>query len=217
MEVREREAIRLQMLLIQMNPHFLLNTLNLIKWGVLEKGDRETAEICIALGTLLEQSLASEVEIIHLHKEWELLQAYDYIQQIRFEGRYQIRYELQEELKYALVPKFILQPLVENSINYGFAQRKQNGIITIRAYTVEDRLVLEVEDNGRGYQAQEKTDKRRRKGIGLANIRERLNLLFRNDGELTIVEADPGTRVTVQMPLLVSAMVSNDGGQEGGK
>ncbi|WP_029192562.1 sensor histidine kinase [Paenibacillus harenae] len=212
MEVREREAIRLQMLLVQMNPHFLLNTLNLMKWNVLEKGDRETAEICIALGTLLEQSLASEEEIIHLHKEWELLQAYDYIQQIRFEGRYLFRYELQEELKYALVPKFILQPLVENSINYGFAQRKQDGVITIRAYAIRDRLVLEVEDNGRGYQVKEMTDKRRRKGIGLANIRERLNLLFRNDGELTIVETDPGTRVTVRMPLLLSVPNEGEGG-----
>ncbi|RXZ79437.1 HAMP domain-containing protein [Paenibacillaceae bacterium] len=205
MEVREREAIRQQMLLIQMNPHFLLNTLNLIKWNVLEKGDQGTADICIALGTLFEQSLASEEEIIHLHKERELIQAYDYIQQIRFEGRFRIQYELHEELKYALVPKFILQPLVENSINYGFSQRKQDGIVIIRAYAVEEKLVLEVEDNGQGYLSKDKKDKRRRKGIGLANIRERLNLLYRNDGELTIEETNPGTRVTVRMPLLLAA------------
>ncbi|WP_168122592.1 histidine kinase [Paenibacillus sp. HB172176] len=205
MEVREREAIRLQMLLIQMNPHFLLNTLNLIKWSALEKEDRETAEICIALGTLLEQSLASDVEIIHLHKELELLQAYDYIQQIRFGGRYRIRYEFQEELNYALVPKFILQPLVENAINYGFAQLKRDGVITIRAYTREQILILEVEDNGVGYRAREKTDKRKRKGIGLANIQERLALLFRHEGELTIEEVNPGTCVTIRMPLLLSA------------
>ncbi|GBG11486.1 two-component sensor histidine kinase [Paenibacillus agaridevorans] len=212
MEVREREAIRQQMLLIQMNPHFLLNTLNLIKWNVHEKGDRETTDICIALGTLLEQSLASEEEVIHLYKERELVQAYDYIQQIRFDRRFHVRYEIQPELNYALVPKFILQPLVENSINYAFSRRKQDGLVTIRAYTDEEKLVLEVEDNGSGYRAHEKTDKRRRKGIGLANIRERLNLLFRNDSELTIVEMEPGTRVTVRMPLLLAAPNEPDDG-----
>lgn len=206
MEERQKDAVHFQMLLAQMNPHFLLNTLNTMKWIALRHEQDDIAEICISLGKLLETSLNSEVDLIYLKEEMELIRAFVYIQQIRYNHRFQV--EIDDDLghDYVLVPKLSLQPLVENAIKYGIAYRPEGGIIRIRIRNNgQESLVIEVEDNGIGFEQarQQKTDKKR-SGIGLNNIRQRLNLLFKEKGSLEIVHLKEGTMVRLTLPFLLS-------------
>ncbi|MEF3304097.1 cache domain-containing sensor histidine kinase [Paenibacillus sp. GYB003] len=211
-EERQKEAVRFQMLLSQMNPHFLLNTLNVVKWNVLGKGDEETAAICVSLGKLLETSLNEETDLIHLHEERELTEAYVSIQSFRYDQTFEIRWECEPGLDYALVPKLSLQPLVENAIFHGLSNKDREGIIWIRAYAESGRCYLEVEDNGAGWNpAASQNAARKRKSIGLRNVKERLELLFKHEAALDILPQPEGTRVRLGFPLLVAAPYSEGG------
>jgi two-component system sensor histidine kinase YesM len=203
LEERRKEALRFQMLLSQMDPHFLLNTLNTIKWIALDYKVNPLADICTNLGTLLENSLVGDIELIHLHREIELMRAFVSIQQMRFGNRLQFEVHVPDELKYALAPKFSLQPLVENAIRHGFSEVLQTGRIQICAYTNQDELMLKVSDNGSGFQSSSAQGSTR-KGIGLINLKERLSLLFKDKAELVIDSSDQGTTAVIRMPLLLS-------------
>ncbi|CAG7598489.1 hypothetical protein PAESOLCIP111_00230 [Paenibacillus solanacearum] len=204
-EERQKEAVRFQVLLSQMNPHFLLNTLNVVKWNVLGKGDEETAAICVALGKLLETGLNDETDLVHFRVERELTEAYVSIQSFRYEQSFEIRWECDEGLAYALVPKLSLQPLVENAIFHGLSGKGKGGIIWIRAGVEQNRCYLEVEDNGAGWNpAASVNAARKRKGIGLKNTKERLELLFKQQATLEIHPLAEGTRVRLGFPLLLA-------------
>ncbi|WP_186328168.1 sensor histidine kinase [Paenibacillus sp. 32O-W] len=212
-EERRREAVHFQILMQQMNPHFLLNTLNTIKWNAYARGDGTTGEICIALGRLLETSLNTEEELIYLQREMELIEAYIKIQRFRYEQSFVIRYEYEEGLRYALVPKFSLQPLVENAIRHGFARMKEGGVIVIRAWREEGSLLVHVDDNGAGLQASAaEKEMSRRPSIGLNNIRERLHLLFKGEAGLELASLEKGTRAALRVPFLNSTPYEADKG-----
>lgn len=205
MEERQKEAVKFQMLLAQMNPHFLLNTLNTLKWNAISHDDQTTADICIHLGKLLETSLNAEVDLIYLLSEIELVEAYMQIQNFRYEQRFTIHYEYDEQLQYVLLPKLSLQPLIENAIVHGFAGMSHGNII-VRAYELEQRLIVEVIDNGQGIENANKCKpKRTRKSLGLSNVHERLQLLFKQDGDLQLIAMDKGTMVRMYLPKLVAA------------
>lgn len=208
-EERQKDAVHFQMLLAQMNPHFLLNTLNTLKWIGLRGGSEETVEICLSLGKLLETSLNSDVDLIYLKDEIELTRAFLYIHQVRYGNRFEIEFSYDEELVYALVPKLSLQPLVDNAIRHGIANMQEGGRILIRMdrdAEYPDRLALEVEDNGVGLEQSKRSreEGRKRPGIGLDNVRERLRLLFKEKGELDIVPLPRGTLCRLRLPLLLS-------------
>ncbi|WP_249730405.1 sensor histidine kinase [Paenibacillus sp. J2TS4] len=204
-EERQKEAIHSQMLLNQINPHFLLNTLNSIKWIALDHKNEEIAEICVSLGKLLESGLNSEVEMIYLKDELDLVGSYVYIQKYRYDQLFDVVYEVDSALDYALIPKLSLQTLVENAIHHGFSQMESGGRIVVRAYTENKKLHIEVEDNGIGLECAKQLDpNRNRRGIGLANLRERYRLLFKQDAVMQIIPLSRGTKVKLSLPLLVS-------------
>ncbi|MDF2922555.1 MAG: putative rane protein [Paenibacillaceae bacterium] len=206
-EERQKEAIRFQMLMSQMNPHFLLNTLNTIKWNARNHGDAGTSEICQSLGRLLECSLNTDVDLVHLREEIELVEAYVHIQSFRYDHTFEVRYEVGEDVHYALVPKLSLQPLVENSIYHGLVHMNRGGTISIRAFRLEGMLRLEIEDNGQGTDSGASGSglARKRKGIGLGNLRERLQLLYKGDARLRLQPLEQGMLVQLDIPLLVSS------------
>lgn len=205
-EAKEREAVRFQVLLAQMNPHFLLNTLNTIKSISVRRSAPEIHDICLSLGRVLEVSLNTEKDMIHLRKEIEVVKAYLNIQAFRFEHDIGVFYDYDEELAYALVPKFSLQPLIENALVHGFKQMTSSGIIHVRAYQEEQMLVLEVADNGVGWEAAHSNRMRRsRAGISHQNIQERLKLIFKEDGIMSIHHLEQGLAVRLKFPLLLSA------------
>lgn len=204
-EERQKEAIRFQMLMSQMNPHFLLNTLNTIKWNARNYGDTGTSEICQNLGKLLECSLNTDVDLVHLREEIGLVQAYVHIQSFRYDHSFEVRYEVEEALDYALVPKLSLQPLVENSIHHGLVHMNRGGTIIVRAFRLDGKLRLEIVDNGQGMEAETAGLSRKRKGIGLSNLRERLQLLYKGDAWLNLQTLEQGTLVQLDIPLLISS------------
>ncbi|QJD84874.1 sensor histidine kinase [Cohnella herbarum] len=212
LEERQKQFVRFQVLLAQMNPHFLLNTLNTIKSIALDKDEDDIYEICVSLGKILETTLNTEVDLIFLKEEMVLIDSYMGIQKARFGHGITIEYEVDEELRYALIPKFCLQPLVENSLLHGFGQSPQSGLIEIKASARGSLLYLEVTDNGVGLeQANRKKPSRQRKSIGVQNIRESLELIFKNQSTgLTLEALDTGTRVVMHMPLLLSKPYRKD-------
>ncbi len=206
-EERKKEAIQFQMLLAQLNPHFLLNTLNTIKWIALRNHNDEIAEISMSLGKLLEASLNSEIDLIHLKNEIELTHAYVYIQKTRYRNGFEVHYDIDDSLLYAIVPKLSLQPLVENAIQHGISSLPGQGNIRILIVKADaETLQIEVEDNGIGMEqaGKLKSSGPKRPGIGLDNIRERLRLLFKDKGQLEIVPLEQGTIVRLSLPLLMS-------------
>lgn len=209
-EERQKEVARFQMLLSQVDPHFLLNTLNMVKWIAIRRGEPEIEEICVSLGKLLETSLNTELDMIHLREEIGLVEAFVFIQKIRYKSKFEISYEIDPSVQYALVPKFSIQPLVENAIQHGIAQKPDQGLIRVKAWKIadgrEEHLMIVVEDNGIGMEKarRQQPSVRKRQGIGLQNIRERLELLFRKEAGLSIESSDAGTRVTIRIPFLLS-------------
>ncbi|MRN52872.1 sensor histidine kinase [Paenibacillus monticola] len=205
-EERQKEAVHFHMLLAQMNPHFLLNTLNTMKWSAIRSGNEEISEMCVSLGKLLEVSLNAQVELVYLKDEIELVQAYLHIQRIRYRDSFEVTCEFADELEYALVPKLSLQPLVENAIRHGVGQLTERGMIRIGIYKNDKgQLTLEVEDNGIGMEESRRIQlTRSRPGIGLSNLKERLRLLFKGQSELTIISLTPGTLIRFSIPFLLS-------------
>ncbi|MFD0669961.1 sensor histidine kinase [Cohnella sp. GCM10027633] len=202
---KQKEALRYQSLIAVMNPHFLLNTLNTVKWLAMRKNEQEIALICVKLGVLLETSLNTDVELIRVGEELELIRAYETIQRNRHLHPFDVRYEVGADLDHALLPKMTLQPLVENAIIHGFSGLEKEGSIVIRISSEDGRLVLDVEDNGIGMEKSARAVRiRQRTSIGLSNLRERLQLLFKSEASLDTASDDAGTRVRIVVPLLVA-------------
>ncbi|WKL05188.1 histidine kinase [Paenibacillus amylolyticus] len=212
-EERQKEAVHFHMLLAQMNPHFLLNTLNTMKWSAIRSGNEEISEMCVSLGKLLEVSLNSQVELVYLKDEIELVQAYLHIQRIRYRDSFEVTCEFDDKLEYALVPKLSLQPLVENAIHHGVGPLEQLGQIRIGIYRQDTgKLMLEVADNGIGMEESRRQQMTRtRPGIGLSNLRERLRLLFKGQSELEVIDTKPGTLVRFSIPFYCRRLTYRSG------
>jgi signal transduction histidine kinase len=196
LEARLAET-RLQLLRMQLHPHFLFNTLNTI--AELLHEDAEAADRMIAgLSDLLRATLdAGDVDEVDLESELALLARYIEIQRARFGNRLQVRIHAGPAERGGLVPFLVLQPLVENAIRHGVAARVEAGRIDIRATRRGGTLVLDVEDDGPGLEDAERV----RAGVGLGNTRARLAALY-GDAHSLEVTGGPGlgTLVRVTIP-----------------
>ena len=170
----ELDQAQLQALKLQLQPHFLFNTLNTIT--ALVHTDPHAAERMVSgLSELLRFSLGSAGEQeVPLERELEVLHHYLEIQQVRFQDRLTVSFDVAAGVERAYVPNLLLQPLVENAIKHGLGPRAAAGHITIRAAREGAVLVLEVLDDGVG----ESSDEVRREGVGLGNSRARLRSLY---------------------------------------
>jgi len=188
---------RLQLLQMQLHPHFLFNTLNAISELVHE--DPETADRMIAgLSELLREALTvGAVPEVSLAHEIDLLQRYLDIQQARFGDRLRVTIHLDPEVADALVPHLLLQPIVENSIRHGLAHRADAGRIAIDARASGDSVIITVEDDGRGVRDGDDVQE----GVGLGNTRARLQELYGPAQSLDLHKAaGGGAVVTLRIP-----------------
>jgi two-component sensor histidine kinase len=199
LEVRFTSA-KLQVLRMQINPHFLFNTLNSIA-ALVYVNPRAADEMLGDLSQLLRRSLDSmEEQEIPLAQELEFIQAYLSIEQRRFGERLRVEQSVPEELGKALVPALILQPLVENAIRHGIEPRRGPGFISIEAKQEDKHLHLIVRDNGRGLPGAGSNSSVGH-GIGLANTQARLRGLYGPEQSFSIGRAEPqGCRVDLHLP-----------------
>ena len=169
---RQLAAARLSALQGQLRPHFLFNTLNMIAEQV--HTDPAGADAMLSrLGVLLRSSFVeTDRERVPLRRELELLESYVEIMQGRFRGRLTFSLDVDPATLDALVPTFILQPLVENAIKHGVEPREEGGCVTVSARRQGEALALEVRDNGDGLGGVI------REGTGVGNTRERLHHLY---------------------------------------
>jgi two-component system, LytTR family, sensor kinase len=186
LEARLSEA-RLDALKMQLRPHFLFNTLNSI--SSLMYVDVDAADRMITrLGDFLRLTIDGDgQQLIPLRQELEFIRRYLEIEQIRFEDRLRLEYDVDASLMDALVPSLVLQPLVENAIHHGIAPREEGGRVVIRASASGGQVILSVEDDGRGIGGEPE-----RVRIGLGSTRARLEQLYGAACELRIGNGEHG-------------------------
>jgi two-component sensor histidine kinase len=190
---------RLQTLRMQINPHFLFNTLNSISSLVYDQ-PRTADEMIGSLSDLLRLTLnTSHRQEVTLREELDFLGQYLFIEQTRFGDRLKIEQNIEPAALDTLVPSLILQPLVENAFKHGVEAQLGPGVIVINARRAGDALVLEIADNGRGLAGA--TGGRLSEGVGLTNTRARLRGLYRDHASLEYgPRPEGGFRVAVQIP-----------------
>ena len=186
---------------MQINPHFLFNTLNAIS-TLIYVNPRAADEMLGDLSELLRRSLDSvEEQEIPLARELQFIRAYISIEQKRFGDRLRMEQNVPDELMNALVPALILQPLVENAIRHGIEPQRAPGLVTIEAKRDGENLHLIVRDNGKGPPAED-ANRSERRGIGLANTQARLRGLYGQNQQFSFGKGEPrGCTVEVRHPL----------------
>jgi two-component system, LytTR family, sensor kinase len=204
LETRLIEA-QLQSLQRQLQPHFLFNTLNAIS-GLMRTDVEAADRMMDRLGDLLRMALDSaNVQEIPLKEELEMLQKYLDIEQVRFGQRLSVQMRIAPETLGAMVPNFLLQPLVENAVRHGVAPHTRQGQIAIEASREGGHLVIRIRDSGDGVAPHYLT--LLNQGVGLTNTRARLEHLYRADHSF-VFSNDGGFCVTVEIPFVVDKSVA---------
>jgi hypothetical protein len=207
---RAAKAAELRSLRYQVNPHFLFNTLNSLSALVLT-GKTQAAERMIqTISTFYRRSLADDPTVdVPLREEFALQKLYLDIEAVRFPHRLRAVYKLPEDLEDAKVPGMILQPLVENSVKHAVAPTSEQVTITLSAREEYGRLVVTVSDDG---QAAAEGDRRAQAvlghGIGVTNVRERLEARFGGDATIVSGPVPGGYSTQLRMPILQQADVA---------
>jgi len=220
---RKQEALRLELrsaelqkqlvqahlnaLKMQLQPHFLFNTLNAIMVLVRQQKGREAEEMLARLSDLLRWVLDEvEAQEVPLRRELEYLQLYLSIEQVRFQDRLRVEITADPEVLEAAVPHMILQPIVENAIRHGIGRSSSAGRIKISAFRVGEALEMRIEDDGPGLSTASSSSAARagtgqERGIGLANTRARLERLYGESARLTVENGEHGgVAATIVLP-----------------
>ncbi|OKP90859.1 hypothetical protein A3844_03095 [Paenibacillus helianthi] len=199
---REKEAEMLA-LNLQLNPHFLYNTLNIINWMALEREESEISQMIVSLSTMLQYTVNNGQEEVLLEDDLNWLRSYTHIMGKRYAGVFEVEYDMENLPPGKVVPKLFLQPIVENAIIHSMEAVVSGGRIMITGRRSGERLYFTVSDNGVGMSKDHIEDMliHDAGGIGLRNVKKRLNLMYGGLAELQI-QSEPGvgTVVTVVIP-----------------
>ncbi|NOU95880.1 HAMP domain-containing protein [Paenibacillus sp. LMG 31456] len=214
MEQAKKRKIELEMLQAQINPHFLFNILNSIRLKILMKDDQENASLIQALSSLLRMTINRKNEFIPLYQEVNIVTSYIELMNMRQEDPIQYEVALQEEALLQEVPRFFIQPFIENAYTHGF--HEGGGRIIISVNSDHLFLVVTVEDNGKGMTAEQRqalidrletdsdeTEERMSglSGIGVKNVYERMKLIYGQSFQLKVDSTpDKGTKITLFIP-----------------
>jgi len=196
-------AAKIEALKSQINPHFLFNTLTSI--SSLIRSDPDTARmLIIKLSALLRRLLRSHQHFVSLREELESIDEYLAIEVVRFGPKLAVRKEIASDTMDVIVPSMILQPLVENSIKHGLSRKLGAGTITIRSRRDGARVIIEVDDDGTGF-VLDRLNQPMSSGIGLANVRERLRVIYGATYQLRLdSEPGKGTRAQIEVPEMLA-------------
>ncbi|MCY1151896.1 MAG: histidine kinase [Sphaerochaetaceae bacterium] len=196
----EREALQ-----SQINPHFLFNTLNTIKSLAKINNQEEIYTISIKLGHLLRSSIYNDSPDCTLEKSLELVKSYLTIQQIRFQDKLHVNYDIDESILSTTTPKLLLQPIVENAIVHGLEPKIGQWYISISIKQNSANIIIEITDNGIGFKNKEVMNNlnllEKSNHVGLFNVYKRLQLFYKNQASITFSDIKPcGTKATIIIP-----------------
>ncbi|NBD27019.1 sensor histidine kinase [Paenibacillus glycinis] len=212
---RQKRKSEIDMLKYQINPHFLYNTINSIRFSAMKHQDETTANMLVTLSRLLRNTLSHPNNVIALREEMLNIQDYIRLQQLRYDNQLNVEYQIEEHTSHLLVPHMILQPIVENAILHGLNQNLNTGvkssIILSSVLMNKTTLILSVHDNGIGitssileklldHESSFASDSLR---IGFVNIHKRIRLQYGEPYGIEIEsEAGSFTDVKIILPVL---------------
>ncbi len=195
---------QLQSLQQQINPHFLYNTLNVINYLAKERKTEEITAFLQDLTRLLRATLSNTNEEITLMEEISFLKSYSHIMQYRYKGMYELVIDSDDDSRRCILPKLLLQPIVENALIHGILPSGQKSVITVQARCASGQLIVSITDEGVGIAEDKLTslldNKKGFTSIGLKNINDRLILCYGKDSGLT-VESKQGVGTTVRFTI----------------
>ncbi|MDD3839854.1 MAG: sensor histidine kinase [Clostridia bacterium] len=204
LKIRKNELKSLQM---QINPHFLYNTLDTINWMAQNAKQYEIARVSRALANYFRLSLSKGKQVISIGDELRQLENYLIIQKTRYQDLINVEIEAEDEIKSCKIIKLTLQPIVENAIYHGIKEKGSKGNIFITAKLRENSIIFKIKDDGIGMKPEEldelirSVEMTRTKGFGLSNVNERIKLYFGNQYGISIQSKyGVGTEVTVIIP-----------------
>ena len=206
-EQRKKDA-ELEALQYQITPHFMYNTLNAIKCAAVLKGERELGEVIEDFIELLQACVNKKGAFLTVAEDIRILERYIRLQEFRYDGQFSIQYEIDPGARGCLVPRLVLQPLVENALLHGLDMKAEGGKLVIRAQAAEGVLYLSVEDNGRGMTPEQidsllHSETRKTRGltaVGVPNVRDRLRLYYGDRAGLRYQSGESGTTAVIHMP-----------------
>jgi two-component system sensor histidine kinase YesM len=205
-----RRTAELNALQAQINPHFLFNTLEGIRMSALEAGAFETSEMLEKLGSLFRWIMRFDTKYVYLEDEIEYLESYLSLQRLRLGDCVDWKINIPSRLRFSEIPKFILQPAIENAVVHGLADREDHIRIVLSAKTEKGFLIITVADNGRGMSGESLGRFRSHIageitwpgfGIGMLNVHSRIRMLFGDPcGIIVESEERKGTVITITLP-----------------
>ncbi|AZN43328.1 sensor histidine kinase [Paenibacillus albus] len=197
------ETEKLKLLQAQINPHFLYNTLALVKSMALDVGSAEIGRTVDALAKFFRLALNRGGDVLPFREEIEHVRAYLEIHESRFPGRLTTIFEVEEETLSCEIIKITLQPIIENALLHAFVRTGGRGCLRIRASLQDGMLCITIADNGTGMTAEQVNDllekadgTKHRMGFGIYNVNERLKRHYRNSYRMTI-QSEPGEGTTI--------------------
>jgi hypothetical protein len=195
----EKQLVQAQMRMLQaqIEPHFLFNTLANVQTLIPRAPEKASLMLDNFIAYLRQTLSASRSQAGTVKQEFDLLRNYLELLQIRMGERLQFDLNLQDELSNAPLPPMLLQPVVENAIKHGLEPKVDGGRVSVSARKDGDAIVFSVSDNGLGFGNNADSSG---SGVGLANLRERLAVLYDGRATLTVADADPGTMITIRIP-----------------
>ncbi len=196
---RLAELAALQM---QINPHFLYNTLAVVKYLVWQEEKDKAAKTIEALIDLLQNTISKDDEMLTIQREIDNLRSYIYINEIRYGEDIKVHIFVDDQIKERKVPKLILQPFIENAYFHAF-QNKKSGEITLYMNEMDDKLICHIADNGDGIKNWDETKaKQSFTGVGIINVDQRIKMIFGEDYGVNIIsEEGKGTKVKIILPI----------------
>lgn len=205
----EKERAEYSALMAQMDPHFLYNTLEGINSLARMHGDRDIVECINRLSMLYRVAVHGEETEIPLRTEISYVEAYLALEKMITGGRMETVVDAEENTLGFMVPKLIVQPIVENSIRHGVEGMKEGGTVIVSARAEAGMLLIDVADNGRGMSGEQirsllQTEEKDAMHVGIGAVRRRIQLLYGNRYGLRISSGEEGTTVTIVLPLVTA-------------
>lgn len=203
---RQLEAVRLQLLKNQINPHFLFNTLNMIAGTAQIEDAAATEKMIQALSRLFRYNLKSTASVMPLERELKVVQDYMYLQQMRFGERISYQKICRVDADKVIVPAFTFQPLVENAIIHGLSKKEEGGTVRIHIWQQGEFIFITIGDDGLGMDDELLMHLRRelakedgKTGIGLGNIYRRIHAMYQDGNVEVYSRKDAGTVIKIQI------------------